>query len=55
MFKWLRRRRAGDEPSSADLQQADDRDTGEDAIESEEEIEREVGPTSETRVKTDGI
>jgi hypothetical protein len=55
MFNWMRRRLGGGEPAAAGQQQADDRDTGEDAYESEKEHEREVGPTGETRVKTDGI
>jgi len=51
----MRRRRAGDEPAAvADPREAD-RDTGEDAYESEEEVEREVSPSGETRVKTDRI
>jgi hypothetical protein len=55
MLEWMRRRLVGDESSAAGVQQADDRDTGEDAYESEEEIEREIGPTGQTRIKADGI
>jgi hypothetical protein len=55
MFKWMRRRRAGDEPAAVAQSREDDRDTGEDAYESEEEIAREIAPSGETRVKTDGI
>ena len=55
MFKWLesrRRRRKLDlmaEPREVE------RDSGEEEYESQEEDEREVGPSGMTRMKTDGI
>jgi len=53
MFKWLRSRRSESEETA--VPQAED-DSGEDAYETEEELDREADPSGELpRIKTDGI
>jgi hypothetical protein len=53
MFKWLRSRRHDSTESVSEPVESDD--TGEDAYESEEEVDSEISPSGMTRVKTDEI
>ena len=54
MLEWWRSWRARRE-QAVRPPQATERDSGEDEYETEEEIDQEVGPSGEPRVKTDGI
>ena len=56
MFKWLqsRRSRRQQDDSVPEPQQVE-RDSGEEEYESQEEDQREVGPSGMTRAKTDNI
>ena len=53
MFKWMRLRRV--QPLLDSEARDSDRDSGEDAYESEKEEQREIAPSGMTRVKTDDI
>ena len=55
MFKWLRSRRSRRQQDLVPEPQQVERDSGEEEYESQEEDEREVGPSGMTRVKTDDI
>jgi hypothetical protein len=55
MFKWLQSRRHRRDPDVVSEPRHAERDSGEEEYESEEEDEREVGPSGMTRMKTDGI
>lgn len=54
MFKWMRSFRRGGEPDVVP-EPRQERDSGEDVYESEEEEDREVSPSAMTRAKTDNI
>jgi len=53
MFKWLRRSRDTSESVSEPVEA--DRDTGEEELESHEELEDEIAPSGMTRMNTDEI
>jgi len=55
MFKWLQSRRRRRKPDVVSEPRKVERDSGEEEYESQEEDEREVGPSGMTRMKTDGI
>jgi hypothetical protein len=54
MFKWLRPRRRDAAESVSDSPEAD-RDTGEEELESHEELADEIAPSGMTRMNTDEI
>jgi len=54
MFKWLQGRRGKQQEPAAGTKQ-DERGSGEEEYESEEELENEVAPSGLTRAKTDNI
>ncbi|HYX76366.1 MAG TPA: hypothetical protein VE757_04230 [Gaiellaceae bacterium] len=54
MFKWLRSHRGRRDPDVVP-EPRQERDSGEDEYESEEEENREVDPSAMTRAKTDNI
>jgi hypothetical protein len=55
MFKWIRSRRPRREPDLRPETAEDKQDSGEDEYASQEEDDREVAPSGQTRVKTDDI
>lgn len=55
MFKWIRSRRARGERDLVPESAVDREDSGEEEYASEEEDDREVEPSGQTRIKTDDI
>ena len=55
MFKWLQLRRGRRNPDVVSEPREVERDSGEEEYESQEEDQREVGPSGMTRAKTDNI
>jgi hypothetical protein len=55
MFKWLQSRRRRPQPELVAEPREDERDSGEEELESHEEEEREAAPSGVTRMKTDNI
>jgi hypothetical protein len=55
MFKWIRSRRSRREGDLRPESAEDKQDSGEEEYASQEEDDREVEPSGQTRVKTDDI
>ena len=55
MFKWIHSRRRKRQQDFVPEPERVERDSGEEEYESQEEDEREVGPSGMTRAKTDNI
>ena len=55
MFKWIRSRRPSRDPDLRPESAEDKRDSGEEEYASHEEVDSEVAPDGQTRMKTDDI